>query len=65
MRAARIDHLGDLDEQLSERKRLLGTPRAEMRLGKRRDVVLALVERALRSDPAHAEARALKDKLKP
>ena len=39
--------------------------RAELRLGKSRDVALALVERALRKDPTHAEARALKDKLKP
>jgi tetratricopeptide (TPR) repeat protein len=44
---------------------LVRAARAELRDGKRRDVALGLVERALRKDPAHAEARALRDKLKP
>jgi len=44
---------------------LVRAARAELRDGKRRDVALALVERALKKDPTHAEARALKEKLKP
>jgi hypothetical protein len=44
---------------------LVRCARAELRIGRRRDVARALVERALQKDPAHAEALALRAELRP